>query len=246
MTELDRFIWGRSERVEMLKLADIHTYYGESYILQGVSLSVGEGRVVGLFGRNGAGKTTTIRSIIGFTPARRGKVYFKGQDVTNMSSHTIVQMGIGLVPQGRRIFSSLSVEENLRLAERKGEWDIEKAYSFLPILGERRKHKGNQLSGGEQQMLAIARALVLNPDLLLLDESTAGLAPLLIEQIGGIVQQLRTQGFSILLVEENLSTALKIVDYAYILSRGKIVYESKPEDLRKNHEIQAAYLGVSS
>lgn len=231
----------------MLELIDIHTYYGDSYILQGVSVKVGEKSVAGLLGRNGVGKTTTIRSIIGFTPAERGKIYFKGVNITKIPSHRIAQLGIGIVPQGRRIFTSLSVEENLSLAskERKGGWDLEKIHASFPILRERRKHKGNELSGGEQQMLVIARALMRNPDLLLMDEPSEGLAPLLIEEIVQVIQQLKKEGFPILLVEQNLSMALRVVDYVYIMTKGKIVYESKPEELRKNEKIQATYLGVT-
>lgn len=231
----------------MLELKDIHTYYGESYILQGVSLKVGEKSVVGLLGRNGVGKTTTIRSIIGFTPPERGKIYFKEVDITKIPSYRIAQMGIGIVPQGRRLFSSLSVEENLSLSsqDRYGGWDIKRVYSSFPILKARRKNKGNELSGGEQQMLVIARALMRNPDLLLLDEPSEGLAPLLIEEILQHIQQLKEEGFPILLVEPNLSMALRVVDYIYIMTKGKIVHESKPEDLRKNEKIQATYLGVT-
>lgn len=237
----------KGEGFKMLQLIDIHTYYGESYILQGVSLKVGENSVVGLLGRNGVGKTTTIRSIIGFTPPERGEICFKGVDITKVPSHRIAQMGIGIVPQGRRIFSSLSVEENLSLAsrERKGGWDLGKINSYFPILRERSKHKGNELSGGEQQMLVIARALMRNPDLILMDEPSEGLAPLLIEEIARLIQQLKGEGFPILLVEQNLSMALRVVDYVYIMTKGKIVYESKPEDLRKNEKIRATYLGVT-
>lgn len=231
----------------MLQLNDIHTYYGESYILQGISLKVAEKSVVGLLGRNGVGKTTTIRSIIGFTPPQRGKIYFKGIDITKFPSYRIAQMGIGIVPQGKRIFSSLSVEENLCFASqaRRGGWNLEKIHSSFPILKARSKHKGNELSGGEQQMLVFARALMRNPDLILMDEPSEGLAPLLIEEIVRLIQQVKEGGLTILLVEQNLSMALRVVDYVYIMTKGKIIYESKPMELRENEKIQATYLGVT-
>jgi branched-chain amino acid transport system ATP-binding protein len=232
---------------KMLKLNDIHTYYGESYILQGVSLKIGERAVVGLLGRNGVGKTTTINSIMGFTPPERGKIYFNGVDITKAPSHRIAQMGIGIVPQGKRIFSSLSVEENLTFASQKkeGGWDLEKIYFSFPILRERSKHKGNELSGGEQQMLVFARALLRNPDLILMDEPSEGLAPLLIDEIIRLIRQLKDEGFPILLVEQNLSMVLRVADYVYIMTKGKIVHETTPEELRKDEKIQATYLGVT-
>ena len=231
----------------MLQLDDIHTYYGESYILQGVSLEVGEKSVIGLLGRNGVGKTTTIRSIIGFTRPERGKIYFKGVDISRFPSHRIAQMGIGIVPQGRRIFSSLSVKENLSFAsqQRYGKWDLEKIHSSFPVLKARSKQYGNELSGGEQQMLCIARALMRNPDLILMDEPSEGLAPLLIEQIVRLIHQLKDEGYPILLAEQNLSIALRAADYFYIMAKGKVVYESKLENLRENEKIQATYLGVT-
>ncbi len=234
----------------MLELIDVHTYYGESYILQGISLEVGDSSVVALLGRNGMGKTTTIRSIIGFTPPRRGIVRFKGKDITGLQPYRIAHMNIGLVPQGRQIFPSLSVEENLTMAARGGQkadaWTLEKVYSLFPILKIRAKYKGNLLSGGEQQMQTIARALMTNPELLLMDEPSEGLAPLIVKEIGRVIRQLKDSGFSILLVEQNLSMALSLADYVYILSNGKIVYESLPEDLRDNEEVKARHLGVTS
>lgn len=234
----------------MLQLIDIHTYYGDSYILQGVSLEVAKGSVVALLGRNGMGKTTTIRSIIGFTPPRRGTVRFKGVDITGLEPHRIVQMGIGLVPQGRRIFPSLSVKENLMIAARakagrRQGWDLDKVLSAFPQLKERLYYQGNSLSGGELQMLAIARALMSNPELILMDEPSEGLAPLLVRDIGHIIQQLKMEGdFSMLLVEQNLSLAFEVADYAYIMSKGKVVYESIPQELRDNTEVKVKYLGV--
>ena len=233
----------------MLELGDIHTYYGESYVLQGISLEVKEGSVVALLGRNGMGKTTTIRSIMGFTPPRRGTVRFKGKDITSLQPYQIAQMGIGLVPQGRFPFPSLSVEENLTMAARtrgKAEaWSLDSVYALFPILKERAKHKGNLLSGGEQQMLTIARALMTNPDLLLMDEPSEGLAPLIVREVGRIIGQLKQSGFSILLVEQNLPMALGAADYVYLISKGEIVYQSTPEELKGNEEAKAKYLGVT-
>jgi branched-chain amino acid transport system ATP-binding protein len=230
----------------MLELVDVHTYYGESYVLQGISLTVKEGSVAALLGRNGMGKTTTIRSIIGFTPPRRGILRFKGKDITNLRPYQIAQMGIGLVPQGRHIFPSLSVKENLTMAARTGGgnqgWSLDRVYSYFPILRERSNLKGNLLSGGEQQMLAIGRALMTNPDLLLMDEPSEGLAPLMVLKIGQIIGQLKESGFSILLVEQKYPMALRIADYAYIISKGVIVHESTIEELRKDEEIRVKYL----
>lgn len=234
----------------MLELVNIHTYYGESHVLQGVSLKVGEGSVTALLGRNGMGKTTTINSIIGFTPLRHGKVIFKGRELTGLEPYQIPQMGLGLVPQGRRIFPSLSVKENLTMAARsrgkRGAWSLDRVYSLFPILKERANLKGNLLSGGELQMLCIARALMTNPDLLLMDEPSEGLAPLIVRQLGNIINQLRRSGLSILLVEQNIRLALTVADYVYILSKGMIVYESAPDELKDNEEVKTKHLGVSA
>ncbi len=234
----------------MLKLTDVHTYYGESYVLQGISLEVKVASVVALLGRNGMGKTTAIRSIIGFTPPRRGTVQFKEKDITHLPSFKIAQMGIGLVPQGRRIFTSLSVEENLTMSARTAggrtsEWSLERIYSLFPILKKRAKNKGNLLSGGEQQMLTIARALMINPDLLLMDEPSEGLAPIIVKEVSSIIGQLKDSGISILLVEQNLNMALELADYVYVMSKGKIVYESTPQELRYDDTTKAKYLGVT-
>ncbi len=233
----------------MLELADVHTYYGDSYVLQGISLEVKEGSTVALLGRNGMGKTTTIRSIIGLTPARRGVVRFKDKDVTSLEPYQIAKMGMGLVPQGRHIFPSLSVKENLTMSARtRGKdapWSLDKVYSFFPVLKERANLKGNLLSGGEQQMLTIARALMTNPDLLLMDEPSEGLAPLLVKEIGHIIAQLKESGFSILLVEQNLPMALSVADYIYVISKGTIVHQSTVEEFRGNEEVKAKYIGVA-
>jgi branched-chain amino acid transport system ATP-binding protein len=232
-----------------LDLLDIHTYYGESYVLRGVSLGVSEGSVVALLGRNGMGKTTTIRSIIGLTPPRRGKIQYRQEDITALPPEKIAKLGIGLVPQGRYIFPSLSVTENLTMAARGAgkvdSWSLEEVHALFPILKERSGCRGTLLSGGEQQMLAIGRALMTNPRLLLMDEPSEGLAPLIVKEVGKIIFQLKRKGFSILLVEQNLPMALKVADYVYILSNGKIVYDSKPDSLRLNDEIKAKYIGVA-
>lgn len=232
----------------MLELNDIHTYYGDSYILQGVSLRVGESSVGALLGRNGVGKTTTVHSIIGFVPPRRGTITFKGRDITSTSTERIVGMGISLVPQGRRIFPSLTVKEHFMMAararNRKEGWDLERIYSIFPLLKDRENSKGSQLSGGEQQMLAIGRALIGNPSLLLMDEPSEGLGPLLVKEFGRVIQLLKETGISILLVEQNFRLALSLADIVYVMSKGRIVYEGKPDDLRNNDEIKSQYLGV--
>jgi len=228
----------------MLELVDVHTYYGESYILHGISLNVERGSIAALLGPNGMGKTTTVRSIIGFTPPRSGIIQFKGSRIESLPPYKICQMGMALVPQGRRIFPSLSVEENIVIGARGNGWSLEKAYSFFPRLKERAAHKGNLLSGGEQQMLCIARALLTNPDFLLMDEPSEGLAPLLVEEIGDIIAQLKVDGLSILLVEQNLPLALSVSDYVYIINKGVIVYQSMAEELSSNEEAKSKYLGA--
>ncbi len=231
----------------MLRICDIHTFYGESYILQGISFDVEKGSVVGIVGRNGMGKTTLIRSIIGFTPPRQGQIFFKDVDITHIPSYKIVRMSMGLVPQGRRIFPTLSVLENLTVGARglgTDGWNEEKIFSLFPILKDRRHHKGNQLSGGEQQMLAIARALMTNPEVLLMDEPGEGLAPLLVKAIGETILQLKESGLSILLVEQNLPFAIKIADYIHVLGKGEIVHSSTPEELWQNEKVKTQYLGV--
>ena len=233
----------------MLDLKDVHAYYGDSYVLQGISLTAKESSVAALLGRNGMGKTTTIRTIIGFNPPRLGTIVFKGKTINGLDPNKIAQMGIGLVPQGRRIFPSLSVAENLTMAARDnkkiGAWTVDRIYEFFPILKERAKQKGTLLSGGEQQMLTIARALMTNPSLLLMDEPSEGLAPIVVLEVGKIVDQLKTHGFSILLVEQNFSMALKVADYAYIISKGRIVHESSMDELINKEETKAKYLGVT-
>jgi branched-chain amino acid transport system ATP-binding protein len=233
----------------MLELVDVHTYYGESYILQGTSLEVKDGSVVALLGRNGMGKTTTIRTIMGFAPLRYGVINFRGRDISNLETYRIAQMGIGLVPQGRLIFPSLTVMENLTMAARGGEkegaWDLNRVYSIFPVLKERANYTGTLLSGGEQQMLTIARALMTNPRLLLMDEPSEGLAPIVVQEIGRIIKELKDSGFSILLVEQNLPMALAVTGYVYVISKGIIVYESPSEKLLDDEEIVSKFLGVT-
>lgn len=231
----------------MLNINDIHTYYGDSYVLQGISLEVSTRTVVAILGRNGVGKTTLIRSIIGFTPPRRGRILFKDIDITRMPSYKIIRLQMGLVPQGRRIFPSLSVKENLEICAREtdaAQWDIEKIFALFPRLKERSHNRGNQLSGGEQQMLAIARALISNPVFLLMDEPTEGLAPVLVREVGDVILKLKEAGLSIFLVEQNLSFAKKFADYTHVMSKGKIVHSSTPTDLWENKKVKEQYLGV--
>ena len=232
----------------ILWVDDIHTYYGDSYILQGLSLKSHRASVVALVGRNGMGKTTAMRSIMGFTHPRRGKIFFKDVDITPLLSYQVSQLGISLVPQGRRIFSSLSVKENLMIAARHTEkseaWNLEKVFSFFPIIRERIDNRGNQLSGGELQMLAIARSLISNPDFILMDEPSEGLAPLAIQNICQIIQQLKEKGLSILLAEQNLDLALSVADYVYVLSKGTVVYENIPLELENNEEVKQEYLAI--
>jgi branched-chain amino acid transport system ATP-binding protein len=229
-----------------LEVEDIHTYYGESHVLQGVSLRVTEGEVLAILGRNGMGKTTLVRSIIGFTPPRRGSVRFKDQNITRWPPYRMIEAGMALVPQGRRVFPSLTVRENLDVARGGGgRWTVERVHALFPRLAERGSNRANKLSGGEQQMLAIGRALMTNPDLLLLDEPTEGMAPLLVREVGQVIQQLKLEGLSILLVEQNLPLALSVADHTHILSRGQIVHSSRPDELLANEDVKSRYLGVA-
>jgi branched-chain amino acid transport system ATP-binding protein len=229
----------------MLEMTDVYSYYGDSRVLQGVSLKVGEGTIITLLGRNGMGKTTCVHTIVGLITARSGKISFKGEDITGLAPYKISPMGLSLVPQGRRIFPSLSVRENLILGMRGKGYTIDSMYSLFPILKDRANHKGNQLSGGEQQMLAIARALVANPVILLMDEPSEGLAPMIIKAIGDTILKLKEEGLSILLVEQNVPLALRVGDYAYVLHKGKIVHQCTKDELVGNARIQAEYIGVS-
>jgi branched-chain amino acid transport system ATP-binding protein len=202
--------------------------------------------VVGILGRNGTGKTTLVRSIIGLTPPRSGHVLFKGRDVTGWPSHRAVALGMALVPQGRRMFASLTVTENLMVAARGdgGPWTVETVMDLFPGLRERAQSRAGKLSGGEQQMLAIGRALMTNPDFLLMDEPTEGLAPLLVREVGRVIGDLRARGLSILLVEQNIPLALRVTDQVHVLSRGRIVHSGAPAALGSNDEVKARYLGL--
>jgi branched-chain amino acid transport system ATP-binding protein len=233
----------------MLEVDGVHTYYGESHILHGVSLRVAPGEAVAVLGRNGVGKTTLIRSIVGFTPPRAGTIRFDARPIHRLPPHRIARRGLALVPQGRRIFAPLSVRENLLLGARGGDggrtWTPERVYEVFPRLRERAFQGGGTLSGGEQQMLAVARALLTNPRLLLLDEPSEGLAPLIVREIGRVLGRLRAQGLSILLVEQNVPLALRVVDRVYVMSKGQIVYHGTPAELQTNEDIKRRYLGVA-
>ena len=229
-----------------LEVDAIHTYYGESHVLHGISLRVDPGEVLAILGRNGMGKTTLIRSIVGFTPPREGHVRYKGVDITRRPPFRMVDMGMALVPQGRRVFPSLSVRENLEVARHgQGRWSLEQVYALFPRLRERAANRANKLSGGEQQMLAIGRALMSNPELLLLDEPTEGLAPLLVREVGRVIAELKRGGLSILLVEQNLGLAISVADRVHVLSRGQIVHAGTPGELMRDEDVKTRYLGVT-
>ena len=229
----------------MLEVDSIHTYYGESHVLHGVSLRVAPGEAVALLGRNGAGKTTAIRSIVGFTPPRAGRVVFEGQAIERWPAYRIARRGLALVPQGRRIFAPLSVRENLLLGARSEGWTLERVFELFPRLRERQAQLGGTLSGGEQQMLAIARALLTNGRLLLLDEPSEGLAPLIVREIGTILTALKAERLSLLLVEQNYHLALRVADRVYVMNKGQIVYQGTPAGLEANEEVKRRYLGVA-
>ena len=231
----------------ILEVHDIHTYYGEAHVLHGLSLELQQGQILGLLGRNGVGKTTLVNSIVGFNPPRRGRIVFKGSEITQSPSFETVRGGMGLVPQGRRVFPTLSVEENLLVAERSPDrhgWNLQRVYKLFPRLHERRNQRAKTLSGGEQQMLAIGRALMTNPDCLIMDEPSEGLAPIIIQGLWEAISTLKKEGLSILLVEQNAHLALKLVDYVHVMSKGQVVYSAKPEELRANDEVKASYLGI--
>jgi branched-chain amino acid transport system ATP-binding protein len=225
----------------------LHTYYGKSHILHGVSLEAAEGQVTALLGRNGAGKTTTLRSLMGLTPPREGRVTVFGQDATRWPAFRVAALGVGYVPEGRRIFPNLSVDENLMVPlERPGPWTRESVYRLFPRLAERKLSRGRQLSGGEQEMLSIARALLINPKLLILDEPSQGLAPLITREVFRIVAQMRAEGISVLLVEQNVRMSLAIADHAYVLDDGHVVYSGPARELAADEARVQLLTGASA
>ncbi len=233
--------------MSLLDVDEIHTYYEHSHILQGVSLHAEAGRITAILGRNGVGKTTLIRSVIGFTPPRSGQIRFAGEPIERLPSHKIARRGVGLVPQGRRVFPSLTVQENLRLGAlpgRAGRWSLETVYELFPRLRDRSGHYGGQLSGGEQQMAAIGRALMANPVLLLMDEPSEGLAPLIVRELERTMERLKETGLAIVLVEQNLPLALTVADAAYIISKGRVVFDGDPNTIRTDDEVRTKHLGI--
>ncbi|HTX51867.1 MAG TPA: ABC transporter ATP-binding protein [Candidatus Baltobacteraceae bacterium] len=234
----------------MLELREVHSLYGSALVLQGVSLAVPERAVVALLGRNGMGKTTLIRSIMGFAQPRvsAGTIRYRDHSLVGRSPHAIARLGIGLVPQGRRLFGSLTVVEHLSLLSprrlAKGDWSLERIFALFPALADRRRHRASQLSGGERQMLAIGRALMTSPSLLLMDEPSEGLSPVMVQHLEGIVRSLTGVGLAILLVEQNLHSALSSADEVYLIENGRIVYRDKPDRLRNERETLRRYLGV--
>jgi len=230
-----------------LEALNIHTYYGKSHILHGVNLEVAEGKITTLLGRNGAGKSTTLRSLMGLTPAREGKITIFGTDTTQMAPFQIAALGVGYVPEGRRVFANLTVDENLRVPiERSGSWTIARIYELFPRLAERKMNRGRQLSGGEQEMLAIARALLVNPKLLMLDEPSQGLAPLVVAEVFRIITEMRREGISVLLVEQNARMSLEIADFAYVLDNGRVVYSGTARELAADEARVQTLAGASA
>jgi branched-chain amino acid transport system ATP-binding protein len=230
-----------------LSVQNLNTYYGKSHILHGVSLEAAEGKVTALLGRNGAGKTTTLRSLMGLTPPRQGSVTIFGTTTTRWPAFRVAALGVGYVPEGRRIFANLTVDENLRVPiERPGRWTPDGIYQLFPRLKERRFNRGRQLSGGEQEMLSIARALLLNPKLLILDEPSQGLAPLIVREVFRIVAQMRSEGITVLLVEQNVRMSLEIADHAYVLDDGHVVYCGSAHELAADEARVQSLAGASA
>jgi branched-chain amino acid transport system ATP-binding protein len=234
----------------LLEIKELNTYYEESHILQGVSLNVDHGEIVCLLGRNGVGKSTTLKSIIGLVEPRSGEVFFKGRNIAGMPPYTIAKLGVGYVPEERRIFPTLTVRENLLMGTKPGQkgngdgWTVEKVYQYFPALQARDKQKGGHLSGGEQQMLTIARTLMGNPEVLLIDEPTEGLGPLIVETVEKVIMDIHRQSIPILLVEQNMRVALRLAGRIYVISKGTIVFQGTCQELKDAHEIREKYLEV--
>ncbi len=233
----------------LLEARELHTYYGASHILHGISLNVLPGQTLSLMGRNGMGKTTTLRTLLGLTPARSGQVLVKGKDVSRSAPHVVARLGVAYVPEDRGIFPNLSVVENLVMAARKGpggreDWTLERVLELFPRLDERLSHMGNQLSGGEQQMLTIGRALMTNPDLILLDEATEGLAPLIRKEIWSVIGKIKRAGIASIVVDKDIHALTRIADHNLILVKGRVVYQGSSADLEANPEIHRQHLGV--
>jgi branched-chain amino acid transport system ATP-binding protein len=234
----------------LLEIKDLNTFYEQSHILQGVSLEIDRGEIVCLLGRNGVGKTTTLKSIIGLVKPRSGQVLFKGQNVTGLPPHAIAKLGVGFVPEDRRIFPTLTLRENLLMGIKPGQkgngdgWTIEKVYKYFPALQARDRQKGGHLSGGEQQMLTIARTLMGNPEVLLIDEPTEGLAPKIVETVEQVIQDIHQHDIPILLVEQNMRVALRLAGRIYVMSKGKVVFQGTSQELKEAHEVRQKYLEV--
>ncbi|MCA1960579.1 MAG: ABC transporter ATP-binding protein [Desulfomonile sp.] len=231
----------------MLRLEGVEAYYGDSHILKGLSFELKGGEVATLLGRNGAGKTTTLRTIMGLVPSRKGKITFDQKDITKLRPYRIASLGVGYVPEERAVFPSLSVLENLTLPASKtshGLWSLDKIYGYFPVLKQRLDHRGSQLSGGEQQMLAIARVLTMDVKLVLLDEPTEGLAPFLVREIGRIIDEIRKAGVTILLVEQNTRFAMQVADRHHILYNGRIAWQGTTAEFAADADLQKRYLGV--
>jgi branched-chain amino acid transport system ATP-binding protein len=242
-----RTVRGVTTTKTVLEARDIHAFYGKSHILHGVSLHLDEGEIVTVLGRNGAGKTTTMRSLMGLTSVREGRVQILGDDVTRWPAYKIARLGVGYVPEGRKIFGNLTVLENLTVPEaRSGPWTLDRVFKLFPRLGERKAQLGRQLSGGEQEMLSIARPLLLNPRIMLLDEPSQGLAPLIVQEVMQVVRSMREEGLSVLLVEQNVPLSLAIADRAYILDDGKVVYSGTATELAANHDLVEKLAGATA
>lgn len=235
--------------VPLVQATDLHTYYGNSHVLHGVSVTIAAGETVALLGRNGMGKTTTIRSILGLTPPRRGEVHIKGQNLTKAPAHRIIRQGIGYVPEGRGMFPNLSVRESLVMAARPGvdgrnNWTLERVLAIFPRLAERIDHLAGNLSGGEQQMVAIGRALMTNPDLLILDEATEGLAPLIRREIWRVIRAVKQTGIATLIVDKNVKVLLDLTDRSLIMVKGQVVYDGPSQELKQQPDLLKEHIGL--